>query len=134
MKITPVASLLFVAGLLAGCYGTKPPPPQSSPSGPPGLSGSSSTTLVIPTDLAALLLTYRQELIAQSHHLSPQMATAYADTEITSLRSRYSGRDNELKAEVDQRLRRMVPERGMPPAGQDGKRLYPIDSADGGRQ
>lgn len=130
MRIHRIAIVLVFIGSLAACYGTKVAPPLRSPTAPPGLGGPSSLSspVAIPPDLPGLLAIYRRSLIEQSHHLSHAAADSYADAEIKSLTSRYSGRDNELKDEIV-RLLRPISAKAVTPTGKKAKSSgYPVDA------
>jgi hypothetical protein len=129
MKMPRVACLILLTGALAGCYGTTAPPPVASPTPPPGLGVTSYTPIRVPLDLPGLLRVYRLSLAEAAHHLPPPKAEQYADAELALLTRRYSGRDEELKAELTRRLQSNQP-RSAPPPGQAPPAAFPRDPQD----
>lgn len=121
-------ALLF--GALTACYGTKVPPPQSSSVAPPGLGSISPgpSDFALPVELPELLLVYRQWLIDQNHHVSPQLAQQYSDAEIQLLKERYSGRDNELRSTIKDRIQMQTPNPSLR-RQQIPANAYPADTA-----
>ena len=125
--------LLF--GALTACYGTKVPPPQSSSVGPPGLGGISPGPgdFALPVELPELLLVYRQWLIDQNHHISPQLAQKYSDAEIQLLKEQYSGRDNALRTAIKNRIQLRTPNPSLR-SKQIPANAYPADTAQDDRE
>jgi hypothetical protein len=122
---TPV--LLVCAALLAACYGTKVGPPLQSSSAPPGMSGvpPGPDSIALPADLPSLIAVYRRSLAMQSHHLPAAIADSYADAQIKSLSRQYSGRDDDLKAEL---VRRLQPVRAATRTGKAPSSAYPPEA------
>lgn len=128
MRVHQIPLLLLCTGLLVACYGTKVGPPLQSSTAPPGMSGvpPGPDTLTLPADLPGLLQVYRQSLIKQSHHLPAAIADGYAEAQIKSLSRQYSGREQDLKAEIARRL-----QPGVAPGPRSGRptpSAYPVDA------
>lgn len=124
---------VLLSTLLTACYGTKVGSPDRSFTGPIDQTAITSAPrpAALPDDLSALLLTYRQSLIADAHHLSEAVAQRYADAEIASLKQRFHGREKDLRHSIQQRLASDV-QNAQPasPRNQAGTG-YPADAAEG---
>lgn len=120
MRIQEMTVALLCTAMLAGCYGTKAPPPLRASTPPPGLGAALARPIAVPPDLPGLLDVYRHALIERAHHIPRAQAEEYAELEIASLTSRYSGRDQELRTEVTRRLQR-IPAHSSTQAGQSGR-------------
>lgn len=145
MSVANNVGLLCVAAVLAGCsgarisldhfgeaYGQAPPIPEAGGSGPQLFKPAIDVPdggLTIPTRLPDLLAAHREQLRERVHLLPTNLAEQYADVEIASLRKRYAGRDDALRAELTRRLRPVIASPGPLDAVNQLGPLYPTDEA-----
>lgn len=136
MRLSCVSGCLAAVIATSGCYGTKVPPPERSGLGPI----TSVSTMphrrppALPAALTDLIAAYRQHLVEEAHHLSPDMARHYAEIEVQTMATSYEGREGEMRAEIE---RRMMPPVPRPQAiGGQGAANFPVDpqESNGGRQ
>lgn len=135
MRPSCISGCLAVVIATSGCYGTKPPPPERSGLGP--ISSASAIPIQrppLPAALVDLIVVFRQHLLAESHHLRPEMAKHYAEVEVQTMVTSYEGREREMRAEIE---RRMMAPTGIPQnENRPGPAHFPVDpqETNGSRQ